>query len=381
MRRHRHRAECRFLERPVLFVKLRKKCAAQALPKTRGYIILSSRGVFFSSLRRAHDSRPVRSRRVSTPARAMEYFPSHAGGDRAAFKGKTLVVPAVGHGNVGQLAVDLMIQRLVVDRLAPGASGASRLGCLDHPSVMPCVGTDAFAPIGGGFPRARATDEGGSRSKVLATALELHGDERVCPGAVFLQLRGDVSVGASKKFANDLASFIESCAFAEVVIAASLPSTAQGAASETVGGTRFRHARGFFSAKETFELATDDRWSRADVPPIEPDSIPGPGPDKKQNAATSLLPPWSLLRAVTRVSPKRDASCLVAVCSEGDNSDDAARAAETTSLFLEIQGARSHDVQEGLLRRSVPLLRETWSVPSSWLGAYGRGAAARAMFA
>ena len=304
----------------------------------------------------------------------MEYFPSHAGGDRAAFKGKTLVVPAVGHGNVGQLAVDLMIQTLVVDRLAPGASGASRLGCLDHPSVMPCVGTDAFAPIGGGDVgqrRAGATDEGGSQSfqkKVLATALELHGDERVCPGAVFLQLRCDVSVGASKKFANDLASFIESCAFAEVVIAASLPSTAQGAAAETVGDTRFRHAR-FFSdgdAKETFELATDDRWSRVDVPPIEPDSIP--------SHKTSSLPPWSLLRAVTRVSPNLDASCLVAVCSEGDNSDDAARAASALVRFLGISTAEDEDAlqPERFLKKK---LRDGWSVPSSWLGAYGRRAA------
>ena len=229
------------------------------------------------------------------------------------------------------------------------------------------MGTDAFAPIGGGFPRARATDEGGSRSKVLATALELHGDERVCPGAVFLQLRGDVSVGASKKFANDLASFIESCAFAEVVIAASLPSTAQGAASETVGDTRFRHARGVFG-EETFELVTDDRWSRADVPPIEPDSIPA---DK--SAATSLLPPWSLLRAIVRVSPKRDASCLVAVCSEGDNSDDAARRLDACSVLRNLGGGR-------LRRRAQPerpKLRDGWSVPSSWLGAYGRRAASR----
>ena len=200
----------------------------------------------------------------------------------------------------------------------------------------------------------------------MTTALELHGDERVCPGAVFLQLRGDVSVGASKKFANDLASFIESCAFAEVVIAASLPSTAQGAASETVGGTRFRHARGFFSAKETFELATDDRWSRVDVPPIEPDSIP--------SHKTSLLPPWSLLRAVTRVSPKRDASCLVAVCSEGDNSDDAARAASALVRFLGISTAEDEDAlqPERFLKKK---LRDGWSVPSSWLGAYGRRAA------
>ena len=239
MRSHRHRVECRFFERQMKEIVKDAKHLQDLIATTPCTLLFDARTTRVPFV-------PVAPPRP----RAMEYFPSHAGGDRAAFKGKTLVVPAVGHGNVGQLAVDLMIQTLVVDRLAPGASGASRLGCLDHPSVMPCVGTDAFAPIGGGFPRARATDEGGSRSKVLATALELHGDERVCPGAVFLQLRGDVSVGASKKFANDLASFIESCAFAEVVIAASLPSTAQGAASETVGDTRFRHARGVFRRRK-----------------------------------------------------------------------------------------------------------------------------------
>jgi hypothetical protein len=138
----------------------------------------------------------------------------------------------------------------------------------------------------------------------------------------------------------------------------------------------------------TFAFATDEdlRWTHLGACTIEPDSVPTDAPDKFS------LPPWSLLRALAKVSSRKntqgekialslDVSCLVAVCSEGDNSDDAARAAETTSLFLEIQGARSHGVQEGLLRRSGPLLRETWSVPSSWRGAYGRGAAKRAMFA
>ena len=272
----------------------------------------------------------------------MEYFPSHAGGDRAAFAGKTLVLPAVGHGNVGQLAVDLMIQTLVVDRLAPGASGASRLGL---------------------------------------------------PGVVFLQQRGDVVCGGSNRFAIDLADFIETCKFGKVVILASLPSTAQNGSKETIGDTRFRHARvvetsGGEMTGATFAFATDEdlRWTHLGACNIEPDSVPTDAPDKFS------LPPWSLLRALAKVSSSRkntqgekiapvDVSCLVAVCSEGDNSDDAARAAETTSLFLEIQGARSHDVQEESFGRSGPLLRETWSVPSSWRGAYGRGAAARAMFA
>ena len=337
----------------------------------------------------------------------MEYFPSHAGGDRAAFAGKTLVLPAVGHGNVGQLAVDLMIQTLVVDRLA---SGKSRLGCLDHPSVLPCVGTDAFAPIGGNrgtreqrgapVPTPGPTNGAGPHrscrdpSGSLTTALELHGDETALPGVVFLQLRGDVVSGKSNRFAIDLADFIETCKFGKVVVIASLPSTAQNGSGETIGDTRFRHARvvetsGGEMIEATFAFATDEdlRWTHLGACTIEPDSVPTDAPDKFS------LPPWSLLRALAKVSSSRkntqgekialslDVSCLVAVCSEGDNSDDAARAAETTSLFLEIQGARSHGVQEGLLRRSGPLLRETWSVPSSWRGAYGRGAAARAMFA
>ena len=374
----------------------------KALVCHRGHACVVVRSVCVSRMTRPQ----TRARTTHVRAFAMEYFPSHAGGYRAAFAGKTLVLPAVGHGNVGQLAVDLMIQTLVVDRLA---SGQSRLGCLDHPSVLPCVGTDAFAPIGegrgttngggpvptlgtttGGDLHRSCRDLGGS----LATSLELHGDETALPGVVFLQQRGDVVSGKSNRFAIDLADFIETCKFGKVVVIASLPSTAQNGSKETIGDTRFRHARvvetsGGEMTEATFAFATDEdlRWTHLGACTIEPDSVPTDAPDKFS------LPPWSLLRALAKVSSSRkntqgenialslDVSCLVAVCSEGDNSDDAARAAETTSLFLEIQGARSRDVQEGLLRRSGPLLRETWSVPSSWRGAYGRGAAKRAMFA
>ena len=88
---------------------------------TGGTLFVVVRSVSASRMTRPQ----TRARTTHVRAFAMEYFPSHAGGDRAAFAGKTLVLPAVGHGNVGQLAVDLMIQTLVVDRLA---TGKSRLG-------------------------------------------------------------------------------------------------------------------------------------------------------------------------------------------------------------------------------------------------------------
>ncbi|KAI7758313.1 hypothetical protein M8C21_008831, partial [Ambrosia artemisiifolia] len=48
----------------------------------------------------------------------------------------TLILPALSIGNVGQLAVDLLI----------ASSKADRVGYLDDPNVLPCVGNDAYAP-------------------------------------------------------------------------------------------------------------------------------------------------------------------------------------------------------------------------------------------
>lgn len=44
--------------------------------------------------------------------------------------------PALSIGNVGQLAVDLLISSLE----------AEKIGCLDDPNVLPCVGNDAYTP-------------------------------------------------------------------------------------------------------------------------------------------------------------------------------------------------------------------------------------------
>nr|GEV82556.1 reverse transcriptase domain-containing protein [Tanacetum cinerariifolium] len=43
--------------------------------------------------------------------------------------------PALSIGNVGQLAMDLLI----------ASNKAGRIGCLDDPNVLPCVGNDAYS--------------------------------------------------------------------------------------------------------------------------------------------------------------------------------------------------------------------------------------------
>lgn len=44
--------------------------------------------------------------------------------------------PALSVGNVGQLAVDLLVSSLKADKI----------GYLDDPNVLPCVGNDAYSP-------------------------------------------------------------------------------------------------------------------------------------------------------------------------------------------------------------------------------------------
>lgn len=45
--------------------------------------------------------------------------------------------PALSIGNVGQLAVDLMVS----------STKAERIGYLDDPYVLPCIGNDAYGPV------------------------------------------------------------------------------------------------------------------------------------------------------------------------------------------------------------------------------------------
>lgn len=48
--------------------------------------------------------------------------------------------PALSIGNVGQLAVDLLVASMK----------AERVGYLDTPFVLPCVGNDAYGPVPNG---------------------------------------------------------------------------------------------------------------------------------------------------------------------------------------------------------------------------------------
>ncbi|KAJ7551012.1 hypothetical protein O6H91_07G129900 [Diphasiastrum complanatum] len=109
----------------------------------------------------------------------------------------TLVLPVLSIGNVGQLAVDLLISSL----------GAERIGFLEDPNVLPCVGNDPFGPE----PEGR-----------LTVALELYRDVKRELG--ILQQRSPVAKGSMLKYAKNLATWAKSAGFKEIVILSSLDS-------------------------------------------------------------------------------------------------------------------------------------------------------------
>jgi predicted ATP-grasp superfamily ATP-dependent carboligase len=109
------------------------------------------------------------------------------------FKGSTLVLPAVSTGNVGQLAVDLLVN----SGLAQGS--IQRHGFLRSPHVLPIVGAGAYS-----------TDTPGK----ICVNLEVFAGK----SAVFLQQRAPVIPGREQAYAQSICEWASSAGFARVVV-------------------------------------------------------------------------------------------------------------------------------------------------------------------
>ena len=121
----------------------------------------------------------------------MVFLPADRAGPRPAFAGATLVVGDVSRGNVGQLAADLLITTVKMERV----------GYFDDPDVLPAVGMD--------------------RGK-LCVNTELFG----APGeSLFvLQQRSPTIPSREAAYGQRLAAWMRTCGFAKVVVLSSLPA-------------------------------------------------------------------------------------------------------------------------------------------------------------
>lgn len=96
-------------------------------------------------------------------------------------KNKAIVLPAIGPGNVGQLAMDILIESL----------GAEKIGVLSHPFILPSVGLDAYSH---------------QKSGSLCHPLEIYHvrDSEY----VLLQQRSPASAGCQEDFSKDLIDWL-----------------------------------------------------------------------------------------------------------------------------------------------------------------------------
>lgn len=257
----------------------------------------------------------------------------------------TLIMPALSIGNVGQLAVDLLISSL----------RAERAGYLDDPYVLPCVGNDAYGPIPQGN---------------LALPLEAY--DSSSSRLTLIQQRSPVIKGMMIQFAKDMADFAASSGKRHVVVISSLDfrqwqniDMSSGlqiqylSSANTDGTDNECETLGWKRLKEYDP--TQRGWKYlstvAEGNSVEEDSMPSEHELGEEDYYPSL--PFAALFSCFKAKGLQ-VTCLLCYCSEGDNIPEAFHLAEAASrlLGLGLNNVRGND-------------GGGWVIPISWKSLYG----------
>ncbi|WVZ60686.1 hypothetical protein U9M48_010673 [Paspalum notatum var. saurae] len=257
----------------------------------------------------------------------------------------TLIMPALSIGNVGQLAVDLLIS----------SARARRVAYLDEPSVLPCAGNDAFGPDAVGD---------------LALALEAYesGPHRLA----FIQQRSPVITGMMVSFAKNIADFISSIGKNHIVILSSLDSgkrrVIDASSHMQVYYLSSCNEDGFDPEYEKLgwkKLEEYDpshkRWSflgsLVEGGSLSEDMVDD-ADEMTINDYYASLPFAALFTACKAKGLK--VSCIMCYCSEGDNMPESFQLAEAVCKLLGHGPEKFHGNGSN-----------GWTVPLSWKSVYG----------
>ncbi|KAM7250179.1 hypothetical protein ACFE04_022062 [Oxalis oulophora] len=254
----------------------------------------------------------------------------------------TLLLPALSIGNVGQLAVDLLISSLK----------SEKIGYLDDPSVLPCIGNDAYGPI----PRGE-----------LSLPLEAY--ESLSSSLTLIQQRSPFIKGMMIEFAKNLADFAAASGKKHIVLLSGLDfgrwqkidlssgvqtyylssSNADGSDSvcEKFGWKRIEE---YNPSQRCWKYLTD----LAEGNVMQEDNFPFEDELEDEDYYPSL--PFAALFSFLKGKGLK-VTCLFSYCSEGDNMPDAFHLAEEASKLL------------GLTPNN--LLGGRWQIPISWNTVYG----------
>eukprot|EP00238_Polyblepharides_amylifera_P006451 CAMPEP_0196583396 /NCGR_PEP_ID=MMETSP1081-20130531/43414_1 /TAXON_ID=36882 /ORGANISM="Pyramimonas amylifera, Strain CCMP720" /LENGTH=264 /DNA_ID=CAMNT_0041904275 /DNA_START=86 /DNA_END=880 /DNA_ORIENTATION=- len=256
----------------------------------------------------------------------MEFFPIEGKENtlEQIFSGCTLIVPAVAGASVGQLAVDLLVSTL----------NLKRVGYLEHPYILPCVGNDAYMYSG---PGAAPASLGHLASTVEVFCLP---EKRL----VLIQQRAPVAPGRHACFAASFASWVKLIGVRKVVMLAGLQ--AKWRTEERVGlGMQLSYLATTEQprcAELGWALLSDEEFNQ----------------EKIRGART---PPWPVFCAL-QDQEGVDTVCVIAFCSEGDNISEGGAVAQMTADLL-LLGQEGPD-------SGTPCALQ-WRMPPSWGNLYG----------
>lgn len=245
------------------------------------------------------------------------------------FKDFTLVMPAVAVGNVGQLAVDLLVSTL----------NMSRVGF---------VHTDCLIPMAGNNPYATCKED----------AEELHTPAEVYTAAelklAVLQIRAPIIRNKSKRFRQLLVSWIKSSGFSRTVVLSS--SHAYQRDDQQLQGTPMRYLMTPSLLKGSAEALRELGWTEMERSPAYP------GLTDSDVELRLSIPGGGITKGLYTDSCAEDLplAVLLLFCSEGDNIPDAFTLINHLNDWLHLldnPGAGSNK----------------WKIPTSWSLLFGSG--------
>ncbi|ONH91369.1 hypothetical protein PRUPE_8G110200 [Prunus persica] len=250
----------------------------------------------------------------------MEFVPEQ--GKRVNGDSSTLILPALSIGNVGQLAVDLLV----------ASTRAERIGYLDTPYVLPCVGNDAYGPVPNG-----------------ELALPLEAYDSSANAMTLIQQRSPVVKGRMIEFAKKLADYVAASGKKHVVVLSSLDfgrwqrvdmssglQTLYLSSTNSDGTDDYCEQLGWKKLQEY--KPTQKAWkylsALAEGNAIPESILPFEGELEEEEYYYPSLPFAALFSCLKAKGLK--VTCLFCYCSEGDNIPDAFHLAEATCKLLDL---------------------------------------------
>jgi len=247
--------------------------------------------------------------------------------------GRSLVIPAVSVGNVGQLAVDVLISTLSL----------KKVGYLHDDSFLPLVGNDPFATNG----------SCGECNMMIAAEVFLSSSHNMA----VIQQRSPLVKGKRQQYVEKLMQWIKLCKFSEVVVLTS--SYAHERLDSQLIGSQLRYLMSPVLLKNHVTNITDNlKWKELELrPPIVGSGGVGDGDASEIFMPGAGIAKMIYLKCIEEGVP---VAVLLTFCSEGDNAGDALQLLcylNSWKMWIDSQKSDSK--------------ASSWKLPSSWKLMYG----------